>query len=142
MPRLSALAPSHLVARLRRSIGDERGDGPASAAVIAPVVLLLTFVIIQAGLYGHARAVASGAAQVGVEAARTMDSDGGAGQAAALSNIQQVAPGLLRGVSVSVSRGDLVTARVTADAPSLVPGFPMPRIDVVAAGPAERITQP
>lgn len=128
--------------RLRRALADEGGDGPTSAAILAPIILMLTMAIIQTGLYFHARTVAQNAAQIGMESARTLGSDAETGRAAAAAFITQVDSGSLSDLSIEVNGGDTITARVSAQGPALVPLLPMPRIDVVAVGPAERITQP
>lgn len=60
----------------------ERGDGPVSAAIIAPVFLAVVLLAVQAGLWGHARTVASAAAQVGALSARGVQASASADTAA------------------------------------------------------------
>ena len=115
----------------------ERGDGPVSAAVIAPAFLALLFLVIQAGLWGHARTVASAAAQVGALSARGLNTSADAG-AAARDYLAQTSGGLTD-VTVTTTRGDQVTVTVTGTAPTLVPGVHL-TVNEISSVPADRLT--
>lgn len=121
----------------------ERGDGPVTAAIILPILLTVTFALVQTGLYYHARNVISAATQVGVEDARTVGGSAAAGQASASRYINEVAPDLLDDVNVTSSR-DSGSARVaaTGHAPSLVPGWNLPLLEAEAVAPIEEVTRP
>lgn len=121
---------------------DERGSLAVETAILAPVVIAVTFLIFQSALYYHDRNIVSSAAQVGVEAARVEGSSPGMGEAAAYAFLTQAAPGL-RGTGVTASsNGSTVTVVVTADATQLVPLIAPPQVRISATGPIERVTQP
>lgn len=126
-----------MTAAAARRRDPERGDGPVSAAVIAPVFLAVIFLAVQAGLWGHARTVASAAAQVGAVSARGMNATAEAG-AAARAYLAQTSGGL-SDVTVTAARSDQVTVTVTGTAPTLVPGVRL-RVDATSSVPVERLT--
>lgn len=124
-------------------VRDERGMATLEMAILAPFILLITFSAVQAILYYHARNVAVAAAQVGVEAARTVNGSSADGKAAASGYLSTVGGSLLDGANVSVNRGaNTVTVRVTAPVPKVMPGLPLKPIDALVAGAVERTTQP
>ena len=55
------------------------GVGEPEIAILAPALLLLTFVVVQAGLWFYARSLALAAAQEGVTAGRAYDAPATAG---------------------------------------------------------------
>lgn len=126
-----------MTAAAARRHDPERGDGPVSAAVIAPVFLAVLFLAIQAGLWGHARTVASAAAQVGAVSARGLNATTEAG-AAARAYLAQTGGGL-SDVTVTAARADQVTVTVTGTAPTLVPGVTL-RVDATSTAPVDRLT--
>ncbi len=91
-------------------------------AILFPAVLLWLMLIVQYGLWWHAKQVADAAAAEAVEAAQVERGTAGEGRAAAASYLAQA--GNLTGVTVTVDRQPtVVTAEVRGDAPQLVPGF-------------------
>lgn len=119
----------------------ERGSAEVlTAAIVIPVLMFtLIFAIIQTGLWFHARNVATSAAQVSVEAARTYDGSAGAGQAAGAAYLSNNAG--LDAAAVQVSRGGTeATAVVTGDMTRIVPLVPLPGIRVSASATVERLT--
>src|SRR3954468_14627745 len=72
-------------ARTPRRWAHERDGGSASLeiAILAPALLLLTFVVVQAGLWFYARNLALAAAQEGVTAGRAYNAPAGVGPARA-----------------------------------------------------------
>lgn len=117
----------------------DRGAAALQAAIVVPLVMTLIFTIVQAGLWYHARSVASSAAQVAVQASRAYDGSAANGQAAGMTYISQV--GGLDTPSVGVNRGAVTTtATVTGSTASLVPGLPIPSINVRAEAATERLT--
>lgn len=137
----SPAGPGHLrQIRGRLRDGGEAGSYTIEAAILIMVLFALVFGTIQASLWYHARNVASSAAQVAVQAARSYDGSAGAGQSAGLDYLAGV--GGVQGASVSVSRGaTTTTATVRGRIAPLVPGMPLPTIRVHAEATTERLTQ-
>lgn len=117
----------------------DRGSTAIEMAIITPVLILMIFSIIQAGLWYHARSVATSAAQVAVSAARTYDGSAWTGQTAGLSYIASVDGLDSPGVSVSRS-GTQATATVTGNMTRIVPILPLPGIQVQSQAAVERLT--
>ena len=119
--------------RLRR--GDD-GLSTVELAVLMPVLLFWMMLIVQFGLWYHAKHVASAAADVAVDTARV---PGGTARDAERDAAAVLASaGNLAEVSVAVARHpDRVLAEVSGAAPRLVPGFAW-RVTVRASGPVER----
>jgi hypothetical protein len=135
----------------KRWIGESINSGPpprrpqrglsmsTSFAVIMPVLLLVIFGVIEAGIWWHGRHVAQQAADTASDIARSRDTDLGRARHAA-RHVADV--GGLQRVRVSVHRGQ---RHVTATATGRVP---MPidlgwgTISQTATAPAERITRP
>lgn len=141
MPRDLRTRPDGLTlpGELRRA--RERGSAEVlTAAIVIPVLMFtLIFAVIQVGLWFHARNIATSAAQVSVEAARTYNGTAGAGQAAGYSYLADNAG--LDSPGVSVSRtGTQATAEVTGRMTRVVVLIPLPEIRVSATAPVERLT--
>lgn len=117
----------------------QRGSGALEAALLASLMLLLMFVPLQIGLMFHARNVAAGAAQIAAISARGHNL-GGSAESAARTYLEGNT--MLRDVSVSVSRGQMVSVTVTGRSPSLVPGIPMPPVSQAAEVPVDQVTRP
>jgi len=100
----------------------ERGMTTIQVAILFPVVLLWLMLIVQYGLWWHAKQVANAAAAEAVDAAQVSDGTAADGEAAAASYLGQ--SGNLENVTVAVDRQPtVVIAEVHGDAPQLVPGF-------------------
>lgn len=120
----------------------EAGSTVVETAIMAPVLVFVTFLVFQTAFYYHDRNIVSSAAQVGVAAARVEGAGPGAGQDAAASFLAQAAPNLA-GTSVSASsNGSTVTVVVTADATALVPLVSPPKVRITATGPIEAVSTP
>ncbi|HWL41525.1 MAG TPA: TadE family protein [Ilumatobacter sp.] len=105
----------------RRARGDQ-GVTTVQVAVLFPAVLFLLVLIVQFGLWWHAKQVANGAAAEAVAAARTPAGNEAAGEQAAFDYLSEA--GNLTRVTVVVDRDiEAVTVTVTGNAPRLVPGF-------------------
>ena len=126
-----------LVARLRA----DRGAGSVEVAVLAVVVLMLVFTIIQVGFYYHARKVAQSAARQGVDTGRQVGSSPGDGVAQAEKFLAKF--GSVRGASVSSagSTAEELHITVTGHVATLVPGLEL-TVTQDAHGPIERWTNP
>jgi Flp pilus assembly protein TadG len=114
----------------------QAGSATTELVLLMPVVLLLVLLIVQFGLWLHARQVATAAAQEGLVAARVETGTAAAGHARAVAFLTQT--GGLRDVGVDASR-DVTTARVTVTGttPTVLPGTAL-GVSAVAEGPVER----
>ncbi|GAA2522946.1 TadE/TadG family type IV pilus assembly protein [Streptomyces longisporus] len=126
------------VARLRA----DRGAGSVEVAVLAVVVLMLVFTIIQVGLFYHARKVAQSAARQGVDTGRQFGSTPGDGVAQAQKFLDRFG-GSVRGAAVSSagSTAQEIHITVTGHVATLVPGLEF-EVTQDARGPIERWTTP
>jgi Flp pilus assembly protein TadG len=108
--------------RRRRSPRDERGLVSVELTIVVPLLVWWLMLIVQFGLWWHAKQVADAAAAEAIDVAQTPDGTAAEGEAAARSFLDS--SGNLTGVGVSVDRGvDVVTAEVQGDAPRLIPGW-------------------
>ena len=100
----------------------ERGMTTIQVAILFPAVLLWLMLIVQYGLWWHAKQVANAAAAEAVDAAQVSDGSEAEGEDAASSYLAQ--SGNLDNITVTVDRQPtVVVAEVRGDAPQLVPGF-------------------
>ncbi len=105
-----------------RRVRDERGMTTIQVAILFPVVLFWIMLIVQYGLWWHAKQVANAAAAEAVDAAQVSTGSARDGEDAAASYLAQ--SGNLDNITVTVSREPtVVTVEVRGDAPQLVPGF-------------------
>src|SRR5215208_8070252 len=106
-----------------RRIRSERGAvSLGQAVVIAPVLLFGLMLIVQAGLYFHARNVAEQAAQEGAAEARSFDGNEASARQRALQYLGILGDRALTNREVSVSRGpQTATVTISGDVISLVP---------------------
>ncbi|MGP5306907.1 TadE/TadG family type IV pilus assembly protein [Brachybacterium alimentarium] len=114
----------------------ERGSASESVIVI-PAVLALIFLIIQTGIWAHARSIAVHSAREGATAAATYQSTASPTQATetALSNN---ADGVLRDYTVSShDTPDSITVTVSGHALSLIPLYELPAIEQTVTIPTE-----
>ncbi len=120
---------------MRRCRGEE-GLTATQLAVVMPALLFWMMLIVQYGLWFHAKQVANAAAAEATDAAQTPDGTEAAGEAAARSFLD--AAGNLDAVTVSVRRGVTdVVVDVAGRAPNLVPGFAW-GVRARAVAPVER----
>lgn len=112
--------------------------------VLFPVVLLITFGVIEGALWYHARNVALAAAEEGVRAATGNGGSLAAGVAEARSFAHDAgADGVLSGVTVSGDGGEVeVSITVEGSSQSLFPGWSGHQVSQTATGPVERFTGP
>ena len=105
-----------------RRVRDERGMTTIQVAILFPVVLFWIMLIVQYGLWWHAKQVANAAAAEAVDAAQVSSGSARDGEDAAASYLAQ--SGNLDNVTITVSREPtVVTVEVRGAAPQLVPGF-------------------
>jgi len=119
-----------------RRLHGERAMTTIQVAILFPAVLFWLMLIVQYGLWWHAKQVANAAAAEAVDAAQVSGGTESDGEGAAASYLAQ--SGNLDGVTISVSREPtLVTAEVHGDAPQLVPGFSW-SVTARSSAPVER----
>lgn len=107
---------------MSRGRRDERGMTTIQVAILFPVVLFWIMLIVQYGLWWHAKQVANAAAAEAVDAAQISTGTARDGEDAAASYLAQA--GNLDNVTITMTREPAtVTAEVHGDAPRLVPGF-------------------
>lgn len=105
-----------------RRLREERGMTTSQVAILFPAVLFWLMLIVQYGLWWHAKQVANAAAAEAVDAAQVESATAADGEAAAGRYLAQ--SGNLTNVTVTVERQPAtVTAEVRGDAPQLVVGF-------------------
>jgi Flp pilus assembly protein TadG len=102
--------------------------------------MLLTFGLVQVGLWAYGRNVAQGAAAQAALAGAAIDSNTTEARQAADDFLDHVGHGLFENTSVTVARGgETITVTVTGQIPQFVPGFPS-TVTQTAVLPLERKT--
>lgn len=130
-----------MIARARPTRRDE-GSATLEVAILAPVLLLVVFTVVQVALWSYARSVALGAAQEGVAAARLVGSSAAAGRREATDFLARAGDSVL-GAQVAVTATSTeVVVRVRGHALSVLPGVPGLPVEQSARGPVERFTRP
>ncbi|WP_158602909.1 TadE family protein [Jiangella rhizosphaerae] len=119
----------------------ERGSATLETVVLWPVVFLLIFGIVHAGLWFHARNLALSAAREGARAASMDAGTGGAARAAAFLAATTDGTVMRVGAIDEVTDATTVTVTVTGSSTTLIPGW---RVDVrqSATAPIRRWTAP
>jgi Flp pilus assembly protein TadG len=106
----------------RRGSRDDSGFTSVELAIVIPLFVWWMMLIVQYGLWWHAKQVANAAAAEAVDVAQTPDGSAADGEAAARGFLDQ--SGNLANITVEVQRTtDAVTVEVQGDAPRLVPGW-------------------
>lgn len=100
---------------------DEVGGSTTELVLLMPVVVTSIMLVVQVGLYLHARQVVEAAAQEALETAQTEAGDAETGRADAEAFL--IEAGGVREAAVEVTRrNDEVRVRVSGAAPNVVPG--------------------
>ncbi|MGI8808503.1 MAG: TadE/TadG family type IV pilus assembly protein [Acidimicrobiales bacterium] len=114
----------------------EAGLTATQLAVMMPALLFWIMLIVQYGLWVHAKQVATAAAAEAVDVAQVPGNTPASAEAAARSFLTQ--SGNLVHVTVDVTpTAERITVRVRGQAPQLVPGFSW-TVAAVAQAPMER----
>jgi Flp pilus assembly protein TadG len=114
----------------------ERGVSTVELTVLMPVVLFWLMLIVQFGLWYHAKQVVTAATDAAADTSRLPGGTETAGRADADAVL--AATTAVRGPTVAVTRtATSVTAEVRAEAPQLVPGFSW-RVAARVVAPVER----
>ena len=127
-----------VVRRWRAAVADrDAGYNPMEAAIIVPIIIVFTMLVVQYAWLWHGRHVAEAAAQAAARSAAAYTSTASVGQADGASYLDQVAPHLLTDRTVTVDRGpQTVTVTVTATVTSVIP-FGHFTVTETAAAPVE-----
>nr|WP_281260558.1 TadE family protein [Kineococcus rhizosphaerae] len=129
---------------LRRALagaGQDRGEAVVQAAVLFPFLIILTFAIIQAGIWFYARSAALNAAEEGLQAARAENGSSAAAVAASDSFLQRAASGSVLNPSTQVDVSPLtISVTVSGESTSIVDFLPLPRFSQTVTGATERFT--
>lgn len=121
---------------MHRRSHDERGMTTIQVAILFPVVLFWLMLIVQYGLWWHAKQVANAAAAEAVDATTVSTGTIHDGEHAAASYLSQ--SGNLSNVTITVTRTPATAiVEVRGDAPRLVPGFEWP-VTARGTAPVER----
>ncbi len=121
----------------------ERGSVTLEVAILAPVLLLVIFTIIEVGLWSYARSLALGAAQEGVSAGTAFRAPAQAGRARAQEFLDATAGDSLRAPIVTATlNATSLRVEVTGRALSVLPGMPGLPVRQRAEGPIERVSAP
>lgn len=120
----------------------DAGSATLEIAIVGPVLLLLTFTIVQAALWFYARNLALAAAQEGVSAGRGYGASASTGITKARSFLDRAAKDSLQSINVSSSGSTTTRIRieVRGRALSVLPGVPGMPVSQFAQGPVERFT--
>ncbi|WKV15746.1 pilus assembly protein [Janibacter limosus] len=128
---------THHPDRLRADAGAVTLEG----AIMAPVVILATMIIVRAACYFMANTTATNAAQISAETARVRRASDADGMRAGRDYLGDIDAMAQASISVTGS-GGTVTATVTAPAPAIVPIVPMPDVRSEINVPVGRVTRP
>lgn len=124
------------------ALRDERGGGPATAALLIPSLLACVFLAITASFYAHARDVVTSAAAIASQAASQRGAAAADGQAAAQEFLAAAGTGRLVDYQVTVSEGDTVVATVTGTASPLLGQFTLPGLRAQSHSAKEQVSIP
>ena len=117
---------------------DDRGSISLEFTLVFAALLTLILVVFQVAVYQHAQHVALAAAQEGARTARAHAGTVASGQASAQSYLDALAPNLITGKKVTVTRtATLASVRVTGAVQPVLPFFAW-TVDEQASGPVER----
>lgn len=119
-----------------------RGEAVTETVLVFPAALLLVMLVVQFGLWYHATHLVRAAAAEAARAARAEGASAADGVARGERFLAQVAGAAVEAPTVSVDRGaEVVTVRVTARAPTVVPGLRL-GVRALAESPVEEFRAP
>lgn len=111
------------------------------AVLVAPVLILLIFTVIQFGLWYHASTVSRAAAQEGVRVARVVNGTAADGETTTRDFLAQTAGSTVQNPSVTVARSaDVAEVTVHGTVTALVPGLNL-GVTGHATAPVERFVK-
>lgn len=119
-----------------RRLASEAGSSTTELVLLMPVVLLLVMLIVQFGLWLHARQVATAAAQEGLSAVQRVAGSEADGQERIDAFLAEA--GGLRDVAVTIVREiESASVEVRGSTPAVVPGMHL-GVTIAVQGPVER----
>ncbi|MFE2991480.1 TadE family protein [Streptomyces sp. NPDC059262] len=120
---------------------DDRGSSPVQAAILFPVVIVITFTLLQGVMWAYAHNIAYTAARSGVAAGRIYEASPADGSAHAKRALDDLAGNMLTGTSVSTagSSQDTMRVHVSGQSLTLLPGFHL-TVQATVSGPIEHWT--
>lgn len=120
----------------------DSGSASLEIAILAPVLLLMVFMVVQVSLWSFARSLAHAAAEEGASAGATYRAVPGAAVARGQHFLLETGGDSLTSVVISSSGSTATTIRVEVHgrALSVLPGIRGLMIDEVAQAPVERFT--
>lgn len=121
----------------------DTGSATLEVSILAPILLLIVFSIVQVGLWSYARSLALGAAQEAVAAGRVLGSSAQLGQERAHQFLSATAgDSLVGGEVTATSDARTLRVEVSGRALSVLPGVPGLPVSQAAEAPLERLTAP
>lgn len=120
----------------------DSGSATLEIAILAPLLLLLVFTIVQVSLWSFARSLAHAAAEEGASAGATYGAVSGSAVARGQHFLLETGGDSLTSVTISLRGSTVATVRVQVQgrALSVLPGIPGLIIEEVAEAPVERFT--
>lgn len=120
-----------------RLAGDRGAVAPS--VVVVPVLMTVLLTVVQVALWFYGRALATSAAQHGLDAARVAEGSAADGEATIAAFVEQT--GGLALTEVDVDRGaDTVTVTVEGEVVQVVPFIDVP-VRVTVQGSVERVAE-
>ena len=130
--------------RLRRRLtarGDDGGYVATEAAIVLPFLLLITFALVQGGIWFYARSAALNAAQEALQAARSQDGSTAAAVQVADRFLARAGDGVITNPATRVDASPTtITVTVSGDSLKIVDFIPLPRFEQSVTGARERFT--
>ena len=125
----------------RRRERCQRGEAAVETVLVAPIVLFLVLLVIQAGLWFHGSQLVEAAAQEGMQAGRVETGTVSAAEERAKQFVTSLSPSIAATTEVQASRTASTTrVTVTAQVQQVVPGLRL-AVSGVAEGPTERFRE-
>ncbi|WP_416968268.1 TadE/TadG family type IV pilus assembly protein [Streptomyces sp. 4F14] len=121
-----------------RHLRGDRGAVTTETVIVMPLLLTLVMLLAQATVWWHAVHIAQTATAHALAATRVDDGTTTDGRHEAEHLLDQLGPGPLRDVRITVTRtADRADVRITGTAASVVPFLHLP-VDTHVSGPVER----
>ena len=122
--------------------GTRSDRGSTELVMVLPLAFAMLMAVFQVGLWAHAQHRGEAVAERAMASARAYDATAATGQREGRRALEQLRGAMLRDAHLHVERaGGQAHARLTASAPSLVPGW-TPQVSAQRSGPVERLEAP
>jgi Flp pilus assembly protein TadG len=121
--------------------GEDGGYIATEAAIILPFLLLITFALVQGGIWFYARSAALNAAQEALQAARSQDGSTAAAVGVAEGFLARAGDGVITDPATRVDASPTsITVTVSGNSLKIVDFIPLPRFEQSVTGARERFT--